>query len=124
MHTVKSLHDLLLELELRLIEPDVRRSRQALEELLADEFREFGSSSQIYDRQQIVDALQDEPGCRWELRDFEVTELSSECALATYRATRTTIVTGDIVNSLRSSIWVFRDGHWQMLFHQGTRTTD
>jgi hypothetical protein len=39
----------------------------------------------------------------------------------TYRAVRRDESDHSEVASLRSSLWVIRDGRWQMLFHQGTR---
>ena len=122
MCTDQSIENHLLELELRLMDPEVRRSAEQLTLLLADDFREFGGSGEIYDKRRIIEALQDEPPCSYAMRDFRVMSLSEEIALVTYRTTRTTISTGDISHSLRSSIWVLRDGRWQMLFHQGTRT--
>jgi hypothetical protein len=116
-----SLEDHLLELELQLLQPEVRRSTEEASRLLADDFREFGSSGRAYDKRQIIEALCDEPACNFTLHDFCSTALSGEAALVTYRTTCTTVSTGEISHALRSSIWVLRDGRWQMLFHQGTR---
>lgn len=50
------------------------------------------------------------------LSDFEVHPLSKDVALTTYQ------IFNEMNNqhSLRSSIWKFREGRWQMYFHQGT----
>ena len=53
------------------------------------------------------------------LRDFEVEVLAEGVALATYRAVRRE-VGAEAIESLRSSVWVEREGRWQMVFHQGT----
>ena len=48
------------------------------------------------------------------MEEFRARELAPGCVLATFR------VVGDGVRSLRSSIWLRRDGEWRMVFHQGT----
>lgn len=48
-------------LEEKLLQPDFRRNRAAVAELLADDFREFGSSGRTWDKQQILDKLESEP---------------------------------------------------------------
>lgn len=106
----------LRELEESLLLPDVRKSRK-LVELLSDEFIEFGSSGRIYDKADLVAALQGEQPSTQTTSDFRVTELSPQVALLTYRIHRH----GEPpVHTLRSSIWKQTDGRWRMVFHQGT----
>ena len=62
--------DHLRTLEERLLQPDVRRSAQAVASLLADEFVEFGSSGRVFDKTQIITALRDEPPIERVLSDF------------------------------------------------------
>ncbi|SFM47684.1 hypothetical protein SAMN04487943_1219 [Gracilibacillus orientalis] len=50
------------------------------------------------------------------LYDFDIHPLSSDCVLATYRVKDKTRKQ----DPLRSTIWKFIDGRWQMFFHQGT----
>jgi len=57
MELPASLHEHLHELEERLLRPDARRSRQALDELLSDDFVEFASDGVAYDKAQVIDAL-------------------------------------------------------------------
>ncbi|WP_375472314.1 DUF4440 domain-containing protein [uncultured Nostoc sp.] len=52
---------LLRELEERLLQPDVRKSAKDIMDLLADEFIEFGSSGRVFNKQQIIESLQNEP---------------------------------------------------------------
>ena len=120
MELAASLREHLRGLEERLLRPDVRRSRQALDELLSDEFVEFASDGVAYDRGQVIDALESEAPCRRSLTDFQIVPLAENIVLATYHATRQNIASNEIVDSLRSSIWTQRDGRWQLLFHQGT----
>lgn len=103
-------------LEEKLLRPDFRRNREAVAELLADDFREFGNSGRVWNKQQILDRLESEAPFDAEMRDFDVMELARGVILATYK------VTVKDRTSLRSSIWVKHDECWQILFHQGTIT--
>ena len=107
-------------LERDLLSGVTRHDRVRLEALVAAEFREFGSSGRSFSREAILaDLLAEEPEQR-ELTDFICVPVAENIALVTYRSTRHT-ATSDVVESLRSSLWIHRDGRWQMLFHQGTR---
>ena len=120
MELPASLHEHLRELEERLLRPDARRSRQALDELLSDDFVEFASDGVAYDKAQVIDALEREAPFRRSLADFRIVPLAENVILATYSVTRQNVASNEVVDSLRSSIWTQRDGRWQLLFHQGT----
>jgi hypothetical protein len=109
----------LFHLEQQLLQPSTRRDAAALTSLLAEDFREFGSSGRIYTRQQIIDQLAAESPRHITLSDPFCRQLSEDIALLTYRSTRT-IALNVSSHALRSSLWVRRDGRWQMIFHQGT----
>ncbi len=109
-------------LEERLFEQQVRNSRPALEALLSPEFREIGASGRLYTCDTIIAALLQEPtdGIKRRLTDFDTQLLAPGLALVTYRAVRD-IPTQPSIHSLRSSVWRQEpDGHWRMVFHQGT----
>ncbi|HTC76805.1 MAG TPA: nuclear transport factor 2 family protein [Edaphobacter sp.] len=110
----------LFDLEQQLLQPSTRRDPTALTSLLAKDFREFGSSGRIYSRQQIIDALAAESPRTITLSDPLCQQLAEDIALLTYRSTRTTTTLQAASRALRSSLWVYRDNRWQMLFHQGT----
>lgn len=107
-------------LEESLANPDARRSPAGFAALLADDFREFGSSGRVYDKAQIIAALGSEQPCRLVLTGFQALALAPEVVLLTYRATRQFRGSEKVSASTRSSIWVRRDGRWQVVFHQGT----
>lgn len=107
--------ELLVGLELRLLDPDVRSNPREVASLLADSFAEFGSSGQVYTKSDTVATLAAEVRQDIDAADFEVTELAPDVALVTYRANAAG------VTALRSSIWKKGDGAWRMVFHQGTR---
>jgi hypothetical protein len=116
-----SVADKLRALEDRLLQTDFRRDRKAVSKLLANDFREFGSSGRVWNKQQILDLLEIESAFQATMQDFQAIELVSGVFLVTYTAVvdrpgaKTTA-------SLRTSIWIMRNGRWQMVFHQGTRT--
>jgi hypothetical protein len=109
------------ELEKRLHRRDVRGSRTAVEQLLADDFLEIGRSGRVYDKAQALAALAAETGVlAVETDNFEFRSLADGVVLVTYFS-RTTDEAGSRA-SLRSSLWKKADDRWQMLFHQGTPT--
>lgn len=109
----------ILRLEERLLRAEVRASPEALAELLAETFVEFGSSGTGFDRSHIVELLASEPAVPVSITDFTLTRLAEDVALVTYRAHRQQ--PDGVVVSLRSSVWRRLDGRWQVIFHQGTR---
>lgn len=117
-----SLEEQLRLLEERLLQPEVRRSAEALGELLADEFVEFGSSGRVYSKRDAIEGLAHARTIRITLSDFKATLLAPGVALATYRAVKHDEPRAAMKHSLRSSIWKLLDGRWQVIFHQGTPT--
>ena len=103
-----------------MLRPEVRRSRQFLDELLADEFVEFASDGVAYGKAQVIDALQLEPSLHRSLAEFHLVVLAEGIVLSTYRSSKRLDASDAVVESLRSSIWKEHDGRWQMIFHQGT----
>jgi hypothetical protein len=56
---MSSLAEELLELEKKLVDPDLRRTPEKLAPLLGNDFIEFGSSGHAYDKQRICFCLED-----------------------------------------------------------------
>ncbi|MGV8934881.1 MAG: DUF4440 domain-containing protein [Gallionellaceae bacterium] len=106
----------LQDLELSLLQASVRSSARVAE-LLAEDFVEFGSSGKIYNKAQSIALLQAEKSYEFTVSQFSVKLLAPDFALLTYRAHRHS---EPALNTLRSSIWVQRQGRWQIVFHQGT----
>ncbi|MGF6255267.1 DUF4440 domain-containing protein [Ensifer sp. LBL] len=111
-------------LEEELHRTEVRRSRPALENLLAEGFVEFGASGAVYHRAEIIDLLleeDDEDDGELRTDDYRLTAISPDAVLLTYRTHRIE-ADGSQRHALRSSIWKWDGTKWQMLFHQGTVT--
>jgi hypothetical protein len=104
------------ELEERLLSPAVRRSPEALDSLISDDFLEFGSSGRIWSKADVLNVLA--PIGEFSLSDIHVTELGTGYTLITYQLA--VINDGNRTTSLRSSIWRLEDQGWRVLFHQGT----
>nr|WP_026691173.1 DUF4440 domain-containing protein [Alteribacter aurantiacus] len=103
------------ELEEALLKPEVRVDIGKLDELLHDEFFEHGSSGVVFYKKDCMG--EGGVGVReMRLFDFELHFLGEDALLATYVCVDKT--RGH--QSIRSSIWKFADGRWQMFFHQGT----
>jgi hypothetical protein len=116
MESVSSLKEHLCQLEEKLLHPEIRTSPKELTKLLADDFFEFGSSGNVWYKK---DSAEGGLSVReMALSDFEIYLLSENVVLTTYRVKDET----RMQNTLRSSIWKFIDGRWQMFFHQGTIT--
>lgn len=121
---MSSLTEKLLELETKLLDPELRRTPEKLAPLLADDFMEFGSSGHAYDKQRILFLLRRQIPARLVIEEFRVTEVSASAALVTYRACSESNRMGGSHYSLRSSLWVLRGDAWQMIFHQGTNVPE
>ena len=108
-------------LEERLLKPAVRASAEELEQLLADDFLEFGSSGRIFDRDEVIRYLLNEPPLKIAaVEEFSIIELSPDVVLATYQVQVRSGQPESTSTSLRSSLWARREGRWQLVFHQGT----
>jgi hypothetical protein len=113
----------LCELEVALHQPEVRRDRGRLDELLHESFVEFGRSGLVYSKADILVSLPEEsaPSGIWS-QDFAVAELADGLALLTYRSAAIDTKGNLSRHSLRSSVWQRTARGWQMRFHQGTPT--
>lgn len=106
-------------LEERLLTRAVRHNAQEVSSLLANEFREFGTSGRVFSKAEIIDLLQSESPATFCLESFKILPLANQNFLATYRVVKEAPDQPSIT-SLRSSIWILREGQWQIIFHQGT----
>jgi hypothetical protein len=107
-------------LEESLLTPEVRRSSDRLRELLSQDFIEFSASGRVYTRDDILRDLPQGREVEITMERFELRALAADVVLATYRACKRSPGKAGGRYSLRSSIWVRYDGHWRMVFHQGT----
>lgn len=108
---------LVVERELMLLQPVVRRDRVRVLSLLHQDFHEHGASGRVWDRSSITDVIGGAVD-RIEATGVEARRLGPDAVLVTYRSQA-----GDR-HALRSSTWVRESGTWLLLFHQGTLVAD
>lgn len=116
---MNELKEILYQLEVSLVNQDNRSSAEKLNELLADDFIEYGSSGSVYNKEITMSSLTSAPSPTYKIYDFEVCCLSETFAQTRYKTDRINI-DGTKLTSLRSSIWKKTGKNWQMYFHQGT----
>lgn len=124
MSTDPRLSEHLRRLEEAMTKLEIRQSPNELSRLLADDFREFGSSGRTFDKRQIIEALKNQPPVQLWLDEFQVMQLAPDVALVTYRGHCKFPGSDQVSHSLRSSIWRNRNGRWEVAFHQGTPTQE
>lgn len=101
-------------LEKELHTSSARKSKQMLNDLLADDFQEFGKSGYIYNKQDIIKHLPAASAQIPNAHAFKVKALDQNAFLVTYKTIE------NETHVLRSSIWMLSKGRLQMTFHQGT----
>ncbi len=112
--TTAELQEHLHSLEERLLHPDREKSRDSLLDLITPDFKEFCTSGRIFNANQLGHELVNSNPRNATMSHFYVTPLGENAALATYH------ITTSSSTSRHSSVWVQRNGKWQMYFHQGT----
>ena len=83
-----------------------------MNELLADEFTEYGSSGKVFHKSDILSSL--DTGAEYILSNFTFSDLAQGVTIVKYKS----IASGQA--ALRSSIWVQNNGAWQLMHHQAT----
>ena len=102
-----------VERELALLTPDLRRDPISLLALLHPDFVEYGASGRVWDRQSILSVTTgtvEQIGAR----EVRAHRLGPDAFLVTYVSD-----SGGRV-ALRSSTWLREGGDWLLRFHQGT----
>ncbi|HTB96516.1 MAG TPA: DUF4440 domain-containing protein [Terracidiphilus sp.] len=110
--------------ELREFEPIFHRERSGrscedFRRLMAEDYWEVGASGRRYDRDFILQQLEEHPpadaqAAGWRCWDFGLRRLGQEAYLLTYTLDQSGRVTR------RATIWDKSSGPWRILYHQGT----
>lgn len=90
------------------------------EELVSNDFVEFGTSGRIYSKEMQLDSVDTKglAACPFIIKNFSVQQLAPTIVHITYQTE--TIDNGSQSN--RSSIWKYEHEKWRLYFHQGTPT--
>lgn len=111
--------------EAQLHRPEIRNQPGRVSQLLHPAFEETGRSGQRYTRERVLEALRNEADTAEIVADgYAATELAPGVALLTYRSAQRDAQGLRSKHTLRSSIWLLTDGHWQLRYHQGTPAQD
>ncbi len=119
---MNELEKIIYERENSLLQPEVRKSKEMLNNLLAEDFQEFGSSGLIYDKQSVLDRLPSNTDViEYQMSNFAIKIIAENIVQATFKIVRTINAT-EKATSLRSSLWRREENDWRIFFHQGTPT--
>ena len=89
-----------------------------MEQLLADDFMEFGRSGRVYEREDTLAVPRQPIDVVLPLADFRVRLISPDVAQVTYDSEM--VYDGEVQHGHRSSIWARAGSGWVLKFHQGT----
>ncbi len=113
--------ELIISLEKELHSSLTRGNYARLNEIIADDFYEFGSSGNVWTKNDILTRLPSEDKSAPQIlsRNYQLKELSPDNYFVTYISYR--LINGQEERvALRSSLWRKNNLQWQMIFHQGT----
>ena len=105
-------------LEEELWREETRFDPQIMNELIADDFWEFGRSGRVYQKQDTLAVERQKIDAVFPLPEFKVRLLNENIAQTTYNSAVT--YNGVIEYARRSSIWSRTSNGWVIRFHQGT----
>jgi hypothetical protein len=107
--------DIVRDCERALLTGAVRGDRLSAGLLLHPDYREFGKSGRVWDKESVLDLMEDTSELvQIRAEDLEIVPLGADVVLVTYDS-----VTPQ-ARARRSSVWVREAGRWQVRFHQGT----
>jgi ribonuclease HI len=107
--------DIVRDCERALLTGAVRGDRLSAGLLLHPDYREFGKSGRVWDKESVLDLMEDTSELvRIRAEGLDAVPLGDDVVLVTYDS-----VTPE-ARAHRSSVWVRESGRWQVRFHQGT----
>lgn len=107
----------LYELEVSLWKPETRFDRDYMDDLLAEDFFEFGRSGRTYDRGETLSAPEQPIDIELPLQNFQIHDVADGVVLVTYVSK---VQYEELEVGNRSSLWVHTEEGWKLRFHQGT----
>jgi len=110
--------EILERLEEELWREETRFDVRRMDEILAEDFFEFGRSGRFYRREETLAISRGPIDAVLPLPDFKARLLTEDLAQVTYNSAVT--YEGVVLRARRSSIWSRRRKGWVLRFHQGT----
>ncbi|MBD2356109.1 DUF4440 domain-containing protein [Tolypothrix sp. FACHB-123] len=105
-------------LEEELWREETRFDMERMNELIAQDFFEFGRSGRIYPREHTLAVARQKIDAVFPLPEFQARLLDENTAQVTYNSAVT--YDGVVEYARRSSIWSRNHSAWVLRFHQGT----
>jgi len=108
----------LTKLEEELWIEDTRFDKSYMEEVMADDFFEFGRSGRTYVKQDSIAHEKEPLDAVIPLQNLNIRLITEDVAQVTYDSEVT--YDGVVEKGRRSSIWSRTEKSWKLRFHQGT----
>jgi len=113
---------IIIDMELKLLDKNIRNNKNELEKYISKEFIEYGSSGRIYTYNDTINLSSNkEEQIIYEILKMDTKILSDNIVLVLYiieiKNGNKKIITN------RSSIWKKENNNWKIIFHQGTKVT-
>lgn len=115
-----SLFNHLVDAQRQLLEPEVRQSTEALDDLLDDDFIEITANGTSFNKFQVLTRLPTEVVPQFYNQHFKGRMLSETIAQLSYQAAFRRSAWAEFNYSVRMSLWRFDGKKWKVVFHQGT----
>ena len=108
--------DQIITLEKAINSPTIRKDKDKLAQLIAEDFEEVGQSGRKFNKTDIIASLIDEDSNddTYETTDFSAEQVAEAVVIVKYKTVKQT------KTALRCSIWVLNPNGWQLKYHQGT----
>ena len=116
--TKEPLFELIVTREKLLIQAGAEMNPAPFQELLADNFFEFGSSGTTWTKSNVLASLSTTQRAPTRASGFKLECISPSLVLLNYYTV--TNPHGEDHTVLRSSIWIKQQSGWKMVFHQGS----
>ncbi len=114
--------ELLIRSETEIFRAYQRGDLDTIASVLAEDFREIGSSGIFYSKADVLEAMKGIQVLDFQLDRFHVLPLGERQAVLIYLCAVRRIIQGQerLDRALRSSTWVRRKNEWRLVFHQAT----
>ena len=110
----------IIEMELGLLDKNIRNNKKELIKYISKEFIEYGTSGRIYTYDDTLNFLPlEEKQIEYKILKMDSKILSESIILLLYTIEINNGVENIITN--RSSIWKRDNNNWKIMFHQGTK---
>jgi len=112
--------NMIIEMELKLLDKNIRNNKEELVKYISKEFIEYGASGKIYTYYDTLNFLPiEEKQIEYKIIKMDSKILSENIILLLYIIEINNGVENIITN--RSSVWKKDNNDWKIIFHQGTK---